>query len=499
MRTLSSVTEIDKSFQSEADRAPFLFVSHASLDNARLKPVIQALLGEGLPLWFDKPGDLNMSISDFAGHIPIGKSWSEELIDQMMFAHGMIYFPTENYEASKECIFEKAQASIHRRKSNNRFKMMALALSDKDFQSFDGRQVGIQGAKAFVVEQEGEWILDPRRSADLKNLIQELRKQLAQPQPIRTAAEDEREQKSTPREYSIPYRINRDTEKQRVEGAHSRVLEECAYNLREPSPVARRPVFVCHGSARDEHSKFSSTSLNAAMEQSLLFNPGPASERPVRPKWPAGSDFKRSYKNNVINILSDRVSIPLQSRSADETAILANAIFKDETTLVVSTLLVVNSETESNFKQLKNDIQSWVSFWDEFPFQLADGEKHFHVLPVLEVVYKIEKAKGFSLRKSLPQAVHDFLISSSTAAGLSRGCTSVCVEILKPFEPISRPTVQTWIRDDEAVFDFPQSKREKIETDICRQIFKEEDRTLKMRDWAEEAGPILSKQYKIGI
>lgn len=45
----------------------YLFVSHASRDNARLKPVVDAALDSGLALWFDRPYELGLPTSRFAG------------------------------------------------------------------------------------------------------------------------------------------------------------------------------------------------------------------------------------------------------------------------------------------------------------------------------------------------------------------------------------------------------------------------------------------------
>jgi len=56
---------------------PYIFVSHASADNDRLKPVIVALLDAKIPLWFDKPRRLKLPENYFEGHIREGEKWND--------------------------------------------------------------------------------------------------------------------------------------------------------------------------------------------------------------------------------------------------------------------------------------------------------------------------------------------------------------------------------------------------------------------------------------
>ena len=470
---MSVVTGKNNEFQDAASSQSFLFVSHASADNPRLKPVVQALLDAGLPLWFDKPGDLEMSISDFAGHIPIGESWSEELIDRMRSAHAMVYFPTENYEMSRECRFEHAQAFVHRSASRHQFKIIALVLSEADFRSFDPRQGAIQGAKTIVKKRKNEWVLDQKRQADFNNLVIELRALLNKPSPF--SFDEESTNKDAVREYTIPYRINRDDEKEQVRDAYSYVLEKYSNQLRDPNRLARRPLIICHGESHDEHKRFTSTSLNATLVQSTprLFKSGAASEKPIRPKWPSTrgikrrDDFIRRYRDTVFDKLKNKVSELPQTRGSDEQAAIAKAICDEETTRIISTRLNVHTETPDSFKELQAHIESWVQFWDDFPFCLADGDAHFHLIPVLEVVYGETKPTGFLRRKSLSQSVQEYLNKGTTAAALSKACRQVSVEVLPEFQTISKSTVHDWIDFDELIFgEFSEAHCRTIEQDI---------------------------------
>jgi hypothetical protein len=116
----------------------YWFVSHASCDNARLAPVINALLQCDIPLWFDRPYDLGFSSDRFTGYILEGEPWTLELLNALVRACGIVYFPSEASANSDECRLEIALGRTFSLITN--FKIIPVLLDEDSWKFPKSRQ-----------------------------------------------------------------------------------------------------------------------------------------------------------------------------------------------------------------------------------------------------------------------------------------------------------------------------------------------------------------------
>ena len=88
---------------------PFVFVSHASADKARVRPLVEALALQGLNLWLDRPGHGSSHFNfddDFIERfgirsLPSGERWSEEIAHALREAGAVLLCISKSlFEAS---------------------------------------------------------------------------------------------------------------------------------------------------------------------------------------------------------------------------------------------------------------------------------------------------------------------------------------------------------------------------------------------------------------
>ncbi len=134
------------------------FVSHASADNPQIKPFLAAALEHGLKLWFDRPYDLPLPETAFAGYIEEGERWTTEILTALAGACGILYFPSAASKVSDECRLEIALGATFALYCP--FKIVPIFLGAGSSQYLDARVTTVQGRR-FPIETgaAGEFVL----------------------------------------------------------------------------------------------------------------------------------------------------------------------------------------------------------------------------------------------------------------------------------------------------------------------------------------------------
>jgi hypothetical protein len=109
------------------------------------------MLEHGLSLWFDRPYDIGLKTTCFAGYIREGEPWTMEILHAMVGACGIICFPSEAASRSDECRLEFALGRVFGAVSS--FKIFPVLLDDASFQFLDHRVAQTQGRKIYVTHE----------------------------------------------------------------------------------------------------------------------------------------------------------------------------------------------------------------------------------------------------------------------------------------------------------------------------------------------------------
>jgi hypothetical protein len=150
----------------------YWFVSHASADNDRLAPIVVGMIDAGLPLWFDRPGDIGVPNSRVAGFIREGQIWSDEILLALSSACGMVFFPSSAARASEECRLEIAFARTFALVSS--FRVIPILIDDDAWRHFDVRVQNIQGVRLDVVGSGSMYQMSVTAQSQLRPLVERL-------------------------------------------------------------------------------------------------------------------------------------------------------------------------------------------------------------------------------------------------------------------------------------------------------------------------------------
>jgi hypothetical protein len=84
------------------EKQPYIFVSYAHKDAARVMPLIEGLQRRGMRVWYDNG-------------INPGKDWAEELSRRLLGCHCVVCFVSRNFLASQNCVNEINMASNYKK------------------------------------------------------------------------------------------------------------------------------------------------------------------------------------------------------------------------------------------------------------------------------------------------------------------------------------------------------------------------------------------------
>lgn len=467
----------------------YIFISHASADNARLKPVVAALLDAGIPLWFDRPEDLGLPRELFAGCLAFGESWRETILDVIGQGAGMLVFPSPTAAKAREVYREVGAAQLLSKKTPRHFQLLSALLSPDDGLYEGDVTGGLHSLSVFTRAAEGHadgeasdirgpYVLTPRGETNLEILISLLRGRLeakAELEPAPTPPG------STDGDFVLPYRADRLAQRDRAALAFA--------DLRRP------PVFVVHGPERQAPNRFTSVSLGQqVLTAHGLFACAGATRAPVSLRWP-GIDadetdrFQLSFARSAIERFQGGASTPTLAEWNSVEALLARlaaSLRRDAITRIFSARLPL---AEMSPSRAPDAISAWCALWARFPFDQAQTHDRFPVVPVLELIHP-EPPRG--LARVLAPNWSRLLDTPGFAAKLTRRFTSVTPVVLPALPDISAQCARDWVVTDEIFGAQGDDERERL-TDALVSLFPaRQGAGLSMREWALRSRPHLA-------
>ncbi|MEL6861663.1 MAG: toll/interleukin-1 receptor domain-containing protein, partial [Pseudomonadota bacterium] len=217
------------------DFRPYYFVSHASADNAQIRPIIQILLDAGIPLWFDRPRDAGFDPDLFVGSLSANERWTDQLNEALAQSRGLIWFPSENYAQSDECKRERNCADMLKGIMTE-FVVAGVCISADTFAQMDLREQTRQATRAFVEASGEAFKLDETYRPELMELASILQTKLAdQLQGRKTMVDQAKRFDGTPlaatntnadrvRDYNVPFRVDRTNQRYSVKDIYDDYL-----------------------------------------------------------------------------------------------------------------------------------------------------------------------------------------------------------------------------------------------------------------------------------
>lgn len=464
------------------DGGGYIFVSHASADNARLRPVLIALLDAGLPLWFDKPDhhDVALPASQFAGSLQGAHAfkWRPLVNKAIREAAGILHFPSAAAAASREVTAEViyAQALAD---SDDRFLIISALMGAEDGEFEEKLTRGLHCFSTSVSPAvEAGYKLNPESRIQVENLIAVLTNHLRAPSRPRPSGDLKLG------DYHIPYLTDR---------RHQREHAIAAF-----TSLARPPVFVLHGPMDEAPPRFTSINLpRQVLSRHPFFRLGGASASPMRLSWPASSSSDReTFHLNLARKLFDACqgAEPIGSVdtwcSADLIAArAAEAIRKDAMTRIVVAEL---DAQKLSSPQIVDAIEAWIAFWDDFPFHGAQLNSHFLIVPVLEIIHPDESGHRLRLWMGRSERIRRTLDSAGLGIRLRRTTRQVTPHVLPGLSGVTPRCVREWVVQ-ENLLDGQQDGQDKLIADLC-DLFPQKsahEKSLPMRTWARAAAPLL--------
>lgn len=503
---------------------PYYFVSHASADNDQIRPIIEALLDADIPIWFDKPEKISLSIDRFVGKVPVGLDWSQVLDVALERARGCIWFPTKNYLASEECKRERDLAIFLRNSKGYDYKNIAVLASRDAIGLLDHRSSPIQGAEIFSEYQEGGFEVRADHLQSLENFCSELRRDLEgfvkakQGREAKYAfgrskgvseTESSTETKSQRRTSSVPFRVDRNPQRQIIRNAYEdwRDAIETAQDSVTENPVYP-PVIICHGEDEDMSRRFTKVTLVERLIKENgndYFFWGKESASELTPNWPATvSSDQNSFNNEFARELLDdfQASDARRGRGSRQDRFAAALKQNKTTRLAVSRInLSASDKGKTPFEEVRKKINAWIGFWNAFPFDLANHATFFTIIPILDIVYpsEAEQASGFLWRKPTPVKLREMMNDPSVAQALTPDASKISVKVLQKFGPIGETAIEEWIfQDNDELFDrMPQSEQEALLIDL-KKVVKDVPDGVSMRQWSEQSAQRLNQAFTSG-
>lgn len=488
------------------DFKPYYFVSHASADNAQIRPIIQVLLDAGIPLWFDRPRDAGFDPDLFVGSLSANERWTDQLNEALAQSRGLIWFPSENYVKSDECKRERNCADMLKGIMSE-FVVAGVCISADTFSQMDLREQTRQATRAFVQPSGDEFDLDETYRPELMELAHILQTKLADQLQGRKTMVDQakRFDGEAPalasanvdrvRDYNVPFRVDRTNQRYSVKDIYDDYLSGL---------TPKRPILICHGQDEDVSRQFVSTTLAERLvaENTKIFEWSEQSAHPIRPNLPPFSSgdkdrFPRRFRDNLFEKFLGADS---NAGRGSVTEALAESFANDRCTRIVSSRLDLRAKDKglTKLQDVLDRIQAWAQFWDGFPFKMADKENFLSLIPVLEIIYDEDAGKGgFFRRAPVSTQFERYSVDERKVSEFNRGFSNIEIKFLERFDKISASCVDEWMDDDLRLFSHLSDlgKRD-LRDEIEAKLGGVND--LPMKSWSEQAAAVLEARG-IGI
>jgi hypothetical protein len=453
---------------------PYIFISYASQDIARLKPVVTALLDEGLPLWFARPNDLDIPQSLFFGRIREGRRWKQETMSKAIAeATVFLIFASKAANESRDVNQEVGYAQSQADSRGEEDFFVPILLNPAD--AADAHNI-IDGRHAFVtsVEDSGNHTFQVKRESgrNLLSLIDMLKRRMQQARP-------------TPRKpvqtcSSLPFRADRFPQRDNLVDA-----------LRSRS----RPLaLVVHGADQQVPYRFTAVSFAAqALRQQPSYRHGPETEQIIRARLPDvdRTDAESFHRVFLYNIIGNYQGADIAEKSPlASTAALADAFCRNGATRIVASTI---EDDRAGLDRLETALELWTAFWNAFPFDRASKDGVSYVVPVLEIVHPpmLRTVWSFLSRRNASDNVSQFLESAQLKQILRERNRAIAPRVLPELRNVTQACVKKWVFDD-AIF-MRMQDGDKAELAVSLQsMFGTGSHGLTMTEWAAKSSAILA-------
>lgn len=493
-----------------AGSTPYVFVSHASADNARLRPVLVRLLDANIPIWFDKPyhPDIDLEEGRFHGYIKGGGQWSESIDDfALPDSSAFLAFPSEGTQASEVCKTEIHTALTRFRTTGNRYFIAPVLLEPAALTHAHDFIRPFQGYATVVQQGPNGWELTDGGKGEVDRLIIELKATLAafltaplvvQREALRFGKDD-------------AYLVDRHRQS---EGA------KVALQLMAQGTSSPTPLFITYGMEDEEPRCFNSVTLpRRVVTQAGIAVHAKASEDPLALRWPeTAAKNAPEFAMHLTGALAVELQGANQRRGAGGAATpldIAEALRQEGIArIAVSRLPSAGGGVIRSLKDFIACLRVWSAYWNEFPFDAARAEGRPTLVPLLEIAFAREREEMTDLKRRLSTArdgrqraglrkdmstlkvrvrlereIRRWLSNAKRVDGVCKGCAHVRLKVLQELESIRPAHAEDWVLNDPAFAQWRQADRTQLRAQLMS-VF-DGAAELPMRAWAEKARPHL--------
>lgn len=493
-----------------AGSTPYVFVSHASADNARLRPVLVRLLDSGIPIWFDKPYHpaIDLEEARFHGYIKGGGEWAES-IDDFALPDSSVFlvFSSPATVRSEVCTNELYSALSRHRTTSSRYRI-APCLLDADALTHTHESIRrFQGYSTAVREGADGWELTEGGVGEVDRMIVELKADLAafatsplvvQRDALRFGKDD-------------AYLVDRIKQS---DGAR------VALQMTAQGEGAPTPLFITYGMEDEEPRCFNSVTLpRRVVMQAGIAAHAKASDDPLALRWPETA-ARNAAEFSIL--LTGALAMELQGASqrrgggGPPTPLTIAEALRQEgiARIAVSRLPSAGDPAIRSLKDFITCLRVWSAYWNEFPFAAARAEGRPTLVPLLEIAFVREQEAFQDLKRRLSTArdgkqraslrkdmailkvrariereIRRWLSNTKRVEAVCKGCAHVRLKVLQELESIRPAHAEEWVLNDPAFAQWRQADRNQLRTQLMSVFDGAAD--LPMRAWAEKARPYL--------
>jgi hypothetical protein len=406
----------------------YVFVSHANLDKASLKPILGALLAAGIPLWIDRPGEVGI-----AGHrlvlpgIRPGSEWDAEIRKAYEGAACILFFLSRNSNnpARSDSLFlEFDHGSVKN-------KLVMAKLDDIGRHETSGLMRIRQAVDLSTFAREG--------SANLDELVVELHRFV-----LNDGAAPDQMGKARSKKFGrlLPYLCDRRLQRRHFRGAVETELER---------DVVRPQIFFVLGEDSQCADKFVEQLFLVDMPELLQRNglSNVVEDRLLR--WPADIDPRadvddiRNYLGELEYELADKLGLKHRSNITD----IERRLQRQTGALFLYFDIDIRKWNAAH-RRLLND---WIGWWN----RLSVAGRRYPIIVVGRFCSANRGLWPFESGSPTMRLLKD-LTALSTAAG-----DRVTTAVLPQLGHISFEDIEAWINENaEFAAEAPPDLRQRL-------------------------------------